>query len=135
MRYRSQYLKYVWRHSCLSLRMYHVGSSTKSSTCSNKTKMLKSTTGCRIKNFIPTENMNFEKLRAGKINPNKFSQVCLKWIQKVNLCADPCRWHKCFLFYNNFCKLLIITKDNLNEWISRCYRGRSLPDPSQKVRL
>ena len=135
MRYRTQYLKYVWRHSCLSLRMYHVGSSTKSSTCSNKTKMPKTTTGCRIKNFIPIENIILRNSELAKSIQTSLAKSALNEFKKVNLCADPCRRHKCFLFYNNFCKLLIITKDNLNEWISRCYRGRSLPDPSQKVRL
>ena len=58
--------------------MHYGGSCAKSSTCPNKIKMPKSTTGCRIKCFIPIENMNVEKCRAAKINPNKFSQVCLK---------------------------------------------------------
>ena len=44
--------------------------------------MPKSATGCRIKNFIAIENMIVEKLTAVKINPNKFSQVCLDYIQK-----------------------------------------------------
>ena len=44
--------------------------------------MSKSATGCRIKCFIPIENINVEKLRVAKFNPNEFSQVCLKWIQK-----------------------------------------------------
>ena len=50
----------------------------KSSNCSNKIKMSKSTTGCQTNSFIPVENLNVEKLRAAKINANKFSQVCLK---------------------------------------------------------
>ena len=58
--------------------MHRGGSCKKSSTCSNKIKMPKSSTGCRIKTFIPVENMNVEKLRADKINPNKLSQVCFK---------------------------------------------------------
>ena len=44
--------------------------------------MPKGTTGCRAKRFIPIENMNVEKLKTIKINPNKFSQVCRKGIQK-----------------------------------------------------
>ena len=31
---------------------------------------------------MPIENMNVEKLRATKINTNKFTEVRLKWIQK-----------------------------------------------------
>ena len=50
----------------------------KSSTCSNKIKMPKSTTGCRIVNFIPVENMNIEKFRAAKVNPNMLKQICFK---------------------------------------------------------
>ena len=44
--------------------------------------MPKSTTGYRIKSFIPIENMNIEKLRDSKSNPSKFSKVFLTWIQK-----------------------------------------------------
>ena len=36
---------------------------TKPSNCSDKIKMPKSSTGCRIKSIIPVENMNIEKLR------------------------------------------------------------------------
>ena len=50
----------------------------KSSNHTNKIKMPKSTAGCRVKSFIPTENINIEKLRDTIINPNKFSQVSLK---------------------------------------------------------
>ena len=60
--YRTQYSKYLWRHSCLSLRMHHGWSCTKSSNCSNKIKMSKSTTGYRIKSFMPIESINVEKL-------------------------------------------------------------------------
>ena len=42
----------------------------------------KSRTGCQIKSFIPVENVNVEKLRTAKINPNKFSQLCLEEIGK-----------------------------------------------------
>ena len=44
--------------------------------------MPKSTSGYRIKSFIPIENMNIEKLRDSKSNPSKFSKVFLTWIQK-----------------------------------------------------
>ena len=40
--------------------------------------MPKSTSGCQIKSFIPTENMNVEKFRTAKINPDMLSQVSLK---------------------------------------------------------
>ena len=82
MGYRTQYFKYLWRYSCLSLRINHWGRCTKSPNCSNKIKMPKSTTGCRIKSFTPTENMNVETLRLTRISPNIFSQVSLKLIQK-----------------------------------------------------
>ena len=75
--------------------------------------MPKSTTGCRIESFIPIENMNFEKLRATKSNTNMFSRVSINEFKKVHLCVARYRQHKCFLFYNDFCKLLIITKDSL----------------------
>ena len=45
--------------------------------------MSNSTTGCQIKSFIPVENMNAEKLRETYSNTNTFSQVSLKWIQKI----------------------------------------------------
>ena len=82
MGYRTQHFKHLWRHSCLSLRMHHKGSCTKSSNCSDKIKMSKSTTGCWIKSFIPVENKNVKKFRATKSNINIFSQVSIKWIQK-----------------------------------------------------
>ena len=82
MGYRTQYFTYLWRHSCLSLKIHHGGSCTKPSNCSDKIKMSKNTTGCQIESFIPIENMNVEKLRATKSNRCKFSQVSLKWIQK-----------------------------------------------------
>ena len=117
MGYRTQYFKYLWRDSCPSLRIHRGESCIISSNCSNKIKLSKSTTGCQIKSFIPTENLNVEKLIATKINPNKFSQVSLKWIQKS---ASLRGWllptmmfssnnDKCFLLI----KLLIITKDSL----------------------
>ena len=46
--------------------------------CSNKIKMPKNATACQIKSFVPTENMNVEKLRITKIKRNKFSLVCRK---------------------------------------------------------
>ena len=82
MRYRVQYFKYLWRHNCLSFTVHHGESCTKWSTCSNKIKMPKSTAGCRIKSFISIEHMNVNKFRATKINPNKFTQIYFKWIQK-----------------------------------------------------
>ena len=39
--------------------------------------MPKSTTGCQIISFITIENMNVEKLRATKSNPNMFIQVSI----------------------------------------------------------
>ena len=62
--------------------MHDGGDLTKSSTCSNTIKMPKHTTGCRIRSFMPIENMNVEELRATKINTNKFTEVRLKRIQK-----------------------------------------------------
>ena len=67
----------------MSLRIYHGGNCTKPSNCSDKIKMSNSTTGCQIKSFIPVENMNVEKLRETYSNINTFSQVSLKWIQKM----------------------------------------------------
>ena len=67
------------RHSYLSSNLR---SRTKSSNCSNKIKMSKSTTGCRIKSFIRIENMNVKKFRATKSDINIFSHISLKWIQK-----------------------------------------------------
>ena len=52
MGYRAQYFTYLWRRSCISLRIHHGGSCKKSSNRSDKIKMPKSTTGCRIKIFI-----------------------------------------------------------------------------------
>ena len=46
----------------IGVSLLHGGSCTKPSNCSDKIKMPKSTTGCRIKSFIPVENMNVEKL-------------------------------------------------------------------------
>ena len=51
MEYRTQYFTYLWRYSCLSLRIHHGGSYTKPSNCCDKIKMPKITTGCRIKSF------------------------------------------------------------------------------------
>ena len=82
MGYRTQYFKHLWRHGCLSLRIHHGVSCTKSSNCSNKIKMPKKTTGSQIKGFILIGNMNIEKLISTKSNPNNFSQDFLKWIQK-----------------------------------------------------
>ena len=45
----------------------------KSSNYSNKIKMVNSTSGCRIKSFIPIENMNVEQLIAAMINTNTSS--------------------------------------------------------------
>ena len=113
MGYRTQYFKYLWRYSCLYLRIHHGGSCIKSSNCSNKIKMPKSTTGCWIKSFIPIENRNVDKLIATKNNTNAFSQVSLKLIQKrASLrCSLPPTLMASF--YNDFWKLLIITKDSL----------------------
>ena len=113
MGYRTQYFTYLWRRSCVSLRIHHGGSCTKPSNCSDEIKMSKSTTGCQIESFIPIENMNVEKLRATKSNRYKFSQAWLKWIQKsASLrCLLPPTLK--FSFYNDFCKLRIITKDSL----------------------
>ena len=44
---------------------------------SDKIKMWRNTTTCRIKNFIQIENINVEKPRFTKIYTNKFSQLCL----------------------------------------------------------
>ena len=113
MGYRTQYFKYLWRYSCLLLRIHHGGSCTKSSNCSNKIVMPKSTTGCRIKSFLPIENMNIEKPIATKSSPNNFSKSLLNEFKRVHLCVARYRQHQCFLFCNDFCELLIITKDNL----------------------
>ena len=113
MAYRTQYFKYLWRHSCLSLRIHHGESCTKLSNCSDKIKMPKSTTGCPIKSFILIENLNVEELSATWSNLNNFSQVCLKRIQKSASLRCSLPPTVCFLFYNDFCKLLIITKDSL----------------------
>ena len=78
MGYRNQYFMYLWRHSCLSLRIHHGRSCTKPSNCSDKIKMPKSTTGCWIKSFIPVENMNVAKLRDIYCNLNYSSQVSLR---------------------------------------------------------
>ena len=43
-----------------------------------KSRLPKITTGCRIKTFIPTEDMNAENIRILKSNPNMLSQVSLK---------------------------------------------------------
>ena len=47
------------------------------SNWSNKIKIPKKSTTCRIKSFIAIKNINIEKLRLTKINTNKFSKVCL----------------------------------------------------------
>ena len=112
MEYRPQYFKDLWTHSYLSLRINHEGSCKKSSNCSNKIKMPKSTTGCRIRSFIPIEKMSVERCRAAMINPNKFSQVSLKWTQK----SAPlrCSLPPTLLFFcNDFCKLLITAEVSL----------------------
>ena len=58
--YKTQYLKYLWRDSCLSLKECTMESCTKPPNCSDKIKMPKSTAGCWIKIFIPIENMNVD---------------------------------------------------------------------------
>ena len=115
MGYRTQYFTYLWRHSCLSLRIHHGWSCTKPSNCSDKIKMPKSTTGCRIKSFLPVENMNVEKLRDIQSNQNNSSQVPLKLIQKSASFRCIFSLHL-FLFYNDFCKLLIIKDSLIYSW-------------------
>ena len=82
MGYKTQYFKYFWRYSCLSLRTHHGGSCTKPSNCFDKLEMPRSTTGCRIKSFMSVQIMNVEKLRDTESNLNTFSQVSVIWIQK-----------------------------------------------------
>ena len=45
--------------------------------------MPKSTTGCRIKSFIPVENMNVEKLRETQSSINKLARSLLNEFKKV----------------------------------------------------
>ena len=112
---RTQYFTYLWRYSWSVFKNSHRGSCTKPSNCSNKIKMPKSTTGCRIKSFLPVENMNVEKLRDIQSNLNNSSQVPLKLIQKS--ASFRCIFSLyLFLFYNDFCKLLIIKDSLIYSW-------------------
>ena len=111
MVYRTQYFKYLRRHSCLSLRIHH-GEAARS----HRIVLIKSK-GRKVlleanKELIPIENMNVEKLGSTKSNPNMFSQVSLKCIQKsasLRCSLPPTPMLFC---YKDFCKLLIITKDS-----------------------
>ena len=86
MVYRTQYFTYLWRHSCLSLRIHHEGSCTKPSSCSDKIKMSKSTTGCRIKSFILVENMYVKKVKDTQSSKNELARSFLNEFKTVDLC-------------------------------------------------
>ena len=53
--------------------------------------------------------MNFEKFRFTKTNPKSLAKSVLNEFKKIHQCVARYRQY-CFLSYNNFCKLLIITK-------------------------
>ena len=100
--HRNQYCIRLWRHGCLSYEWTMLEAARSYFNCSNKAKMPKS--------FMPIENMNVKKFRFTKLNTNKFSQGCLKWVQRGHLHVAN---SGAFFLYDGFCNLLIITKDYL----------------------
>ena len=63
-----------------------------------------------IKSFTPIENMNVEKLRFTKIH---LAMSVLNEFKNVHSLNPDVANANVFLFYNDFCHLLIIAKDYL----------------------
>ena len=105
MGYRTQYFTYLWRHSCLSLRIHHGVSCTKPSTALIKSRCQKVLLDAAQRAFLSTESWNNLNLIICFVTVFWYV-IVLYWILIIALSL---------LHSSNFCGFLVFTKRTLEE--------------------